>query len=140
MLQDSLRLYIEVVVSSGQIIFPDEGLDLRKFDLLRSKLSGTIKTRQLANLRGISVFNRNLTNLLRLDETRGEERRGEADVDMGPANLANLNCFVLELCQSEVLCRTQSCLNQTIELNYFNNLEFTEGKLAHSNIGILQPR
>ena len=76
MLQDSLRLYIEVVVSSGQIIFPDEGLDLRKFDLLRSKLSGTIKTRQLANLRGISVFNRNLTNLLRLDETRGEERRG----------------------------------------------------------------
>ena len=45
-----------VVVSSDQIICPAEGLYLRKFDL-RSKPSGTIKTRQLANLRGISVFN-----------------------------------------------------------------------------------
>ena len=44
---------------------------------------------------------------------------------MGPANLANLNCFVLELCQSGLLRRTGGrCggINQTIELNNFNNL------------------
>ena len=49
----SLDSIIEVeVVSSDQIIWPGEGLYLRKF-ALRSKPSGTIKTRQLANLRGI---------------------------------------------------------------------------------------
>ena len=95
---------------------------LRKFDL-RCKPSGTINPWQLANLRGIWVFQPEFKyNLLR----PGEPGSSQADVDMGPANLANLNCFVLELCQSDLLGRTegrqtQAGINQTIKLDNFNN-------------------